>query len=200
MPVQWIPGGSIFANSYIIGDVLIDAGVLPMAIQPYKNAISTIVLTHCHFDHTAHLKEIAHMCRAKVAIHKNDAAGLLDDARSLSMHFGSRSPAVIPEITLKEGDSIGNLHVMHTPGHTPGSICLFSEPEQALISGDTVFTDGGFGRYDFIGGSRMELARSIDRLSLLDVEGLYPGHGVPVECGGNGHIAAAQKLLKSGYG
>jgi hypothetical protein len=46
----------------------------------------------------------------------------------------------------------------------------------------------------------MELARSIDRLSLLDVEGLYPGHGVPVECGGNGHIAAAQKLLKSGYG
>ena len=200
MPVQWIPGGSIFANSYIIGDVLIDAGVLPMAIQPYKNAISTIVLTHCHFDHTAHLKEIAHMCRAKVAIHKNDAAGLLDDARSLSMHFGSRSPAVIPEITLKEGDSIGTLHVMHTPGHTPGSICLFSEPEQALISGDTVFTDGGFGRYDFIGGSRMELARSIDRLSLLDVEGLYPGHGVPVECGGNRHIAAAQKLLKSGYG
>jgi hydroxyacylglutathione hydrolase len=200
MPVQWIPGGSIFANSYIIGDVLIDAGVLPMAIQPYKNAISTIVLTHCHFDHTAHLKEIAHMCRAKVAIHKNDAAGLLDDARSLSMHFGSRSPAVIPEITLKEGDSVGTLHVMHTPGHTPGSICLFSEPEQALISGDTVFTDGGFGRYDFIGGSRMELARSIDRLSLLDVEGLYPGHGMPVECGGNGHIAAAQKLLKSGYG
>jgi glyoxylase-like metal-dependent hydrolase (beta-lactamase superfamily II) len=116
------------------------------------------------------------------------------------MHFGSRSPAVIPEITLKEGDSIGNLHVMHTPGHTPGSICLFLKDEQALISGDIVFTDGGFGRYDFIGGSRLELARSIDRLSLLDIEGLYPGHGMPVESGGNGHIAAAQKLLKSGYG
>jgi hydroxyacylglutathione hydrolase len=200
MPVQWIPGGPLFANSYIIGNVLIDAGVLPMAIQPYKDTISTIVLTHCHFDHTARLKEIAHMCRAKVAIHKNDATGLLDDARSLSMHFGSRSPAVIPEISLKEGDSIGNLRVMHTPGHTPGSICLFSESEQALISGDTVFTDGGFGRYDFIGGSRAELARSIERLSLLDVEGLYPGHGVPVECGGSGHIAAAHNLLKSGYG
>lgn len=200
MPVQWIPGGPLFANSYIIGDVLIDAGALPMAIQPFKDTISTIVLTHCHFDHTAHLKEIAHMCRAKIAIHKNDAAGLVDDALSLSMHFGSQSPAVVPEITLKEGDSIGDLHVMHTPGHTPGSICLFFESEHALISGDTVFTDGGFGRYDFSGGSRADLSRSINRLSLLDVEGLYPGHGVPVESGGSRHIAAARNLLQSGYG
>ena len=200
MPVQWIPGGPLFANSYIIGDVLIDAGALPMAIQPFKDTISTIVLTHCHFDHTAHLKEIAHMCRAKIAIHKNDAAGLVDDALSLSMHFGSRSPAVVPEITLKEGDSIGDLHVMHTPGHTPGSICLFFESEHALISGDTVFTDGGFGRYDFSGGSRADLSRSINRLSLLDVEGLYPGHGMPVESGGSRHIAAARNLLQSGYG
>jgi glyoxylase-like metal-dependent hydrolase (beta-lactamase superfamily II) len=200
MPVQWIAGGTVYGNSYIIGDVLIDAGVLPMAVKPYKDAIATVVLTHCHFDHTAHVKEIAHMCKAKVAIHRLDAAGLLDDARSLSMHFGSRSPVKVPEIILQEGDMIGDLRVLHTPGHTPGSICLFSEPEQLLISGDTVFTDGGFGRYDFIGGSRAELAKSIDRLSLLDVEGLFPGHGVPVETGGSGHIAAAQELLKSGYG
>jgi len=200
MPVQWIAGGTLYGNSYIIGDVLIDAGVLPMAVVPYKDAISVVVLTHCHFDHTAHVKEIAHMCRAKVAIHKLDAAGLLDDARSLSMHFGSRSPVKVPEIIVKEGDLIGDLRVLHTPGHTPGSICLFCESEQLLISGDTVFTDGGFGRYDFIGGSRAELAKSIDRLSLLDVEGLFPGHGVPVETGGSGHIAAAQELLKSGYG
>ncbi len=200
MPVQWIAGGTLFANSYIFHDILIDAGVTPMAIQPYKDIISTVVLTHCHFDHTAHVKEIAHMCRANVAIHKLDAPGLLDDARNLAMHFGSRSPAIVPEIIVKEGDVISGLRVLHTPGHTPGSICLFSEPEQVLISGDTVFTDGGFGRFDFIGGSRVELARSIDRLSLLDVEGLYPGHGVPVENGGSGHIASARELLKSGYG
>ena len=200
MPVQWIAGGALYANSYVIGDVLVDAGVLPMAIEPYKDLIATVVLTHCHFDHTARVKEIAHMCRAKVAIHKLDATGLLDDARSLSMHFGSRSPAIIPHILLNEGDSVSGLRVLHTPGHTPGSICLFSESDQVLISGDTVFTDGGFGRYDFIGGSRAELARSIDRLSLLDVEGLYPGHGVPVESGGSGHIASARDLLKSGYG
>jgi glyoxylase-like metal-dependent hydrolase (beta-lactamase superfamily II) len=69
-----------------------------------------------------------------------------------------------------------------------------------LISGDTVFSDGCFGRYDFPGGSRMDLARSIDRLSLLEVEGLFPGHGEPVEQGGSRHITAAHKLIKSGYG
>jgi glyoxylase-like metal-dependent hydrolase (beta-lactamase superfamily II) len=200
MPVEWIAGGAMYANSYITGDVLVDAGVLPMAVEPYKDRIATIVLTHCHFDHTARVREIARMCQAKVAIQMSDAAGLTDDARSLSLHFGARSPGIVPDTILNEGETIGEFRVLHTPGHTPGSICLFSAMEQALISGDTVFTDGGFGRYDFPGGSRTELARSIDRLSLLDVEGLYPGHGVPVESGGSGHIAAARELLKSGYG
>jgi glyoxylase-like metal-dependent hydrolase (beta-lactamase superfamily II) len=69
-----------------------------------------------------------------------------------------------------------------------------------LISGDTVFADGCFGRYDFPGGSRAELARSLERISSLDVEGLFPGHGEPVEQGGSRHIAAALGLIKSGYG
>jgi glyoxylase-like metal-dependent hydrolase (beta-lactamase superfamily II) len=200
MHVRWIPEQSGYANSYIFGTVLVDAGVVPMAIKPYKDEINTIVLTHCHFDHTAHVKEIAHMCKAKVAIHKNDAKGLVDDLQSLSMHFGARSPGIAPDVVLGEGDIVGELIVLHTPGHTPGSSCLYSEHDGVLISGDTVFSDGCFGRYDFPGGSRVELARSIDRLALLDVEGLYPGHGEPVEQGGSRHIAAAQELIKSGYG
>jgi glyoxylase-like metal-dependent hydrolase (beta-lactamase superfamily II) len=90
--------------------------------------------------------------------------------------------------------------VLHTPGHTQGSICLFAEKDRALISGDTVFTDGAFGRYDFPGSSKEMLARSLDRISLLDVEGLYPGHGEPVDAGGNRHIRAAVQLMRSGYG
>jgi glyoxylase-like metal-dependent hydrolase (beta-lactamase superfamily II) len=140
------------------------------------------------------------MCRAKIAIHKNDAQGLTDDTRSLSMHFGARSPGLVPGIVLSDGDTIGGLRVIHTPGHTPGSICLYAESERGLISGDTVFTDGAFGRYDFIGGSRTDLGQSLERLSRLDVEGLYPGHGEPVNSGGGRHIAAARQLLKSGYG
>ena len=200
MQVRWIPEQSGFANSYIYGTILVDAGVLPMAIKPFKDQINTIVLTHCHFDHTARVKEIAHMCKAKVAIHKNDVRGLLEDTLSLSMHFGARSPGIAPDIVLTEGDFIGDLRVLHTPGHTPGSICLLAEKDLVLFSGDTVFSDGCFGRYDFPGGSRIELARSLDRLALLDVVGLYPGHGEPVEQGGNRHIIAAQELIKSGYG
>jgi hydroxyacylglutathione hydrolase len=200
MQVRWIPEQSAYANSYICGRILIDAGVVPMAIRPYKDNIDTIILTHCHFDHTARVKEIAFMCKAKVAIHKYDAGGLVDDNQSLSLNFGARSPGIIPDIELAEGDVIGELRVLHTPGHTPGSICLFSEPDKILISGDTVFSDGCFGRYDFPGGSRIELARSLNRLSSLDVEGLFPGHGEPVERGGRRHIAAAVNLMKSDYG
>ncbi|HUW86219.1 MAG TPA: MBL fold metallo-hydrolase [Methanoregula sp.] len=200
MQVRWIPEQSAFANAYIYGTILVDAGVLPMAINPYKDQINTIVLTHCHFDHTARVKEISHMCKAKVAIHKYDVRGLVDDTQSLSIHFGARSPGIAPDIVLADGDFIGDLKVLHTPGHTPGSICLYSERDLVLFSGDTVFSDGCFGRYDFPGGSRTELARSLDMLSLLDVGGLYPGHGDPVEQGGSRHIIAAQELIKSGYG
>ncbi len=200
MKVTWIAGAGFWANSYLYGDILVDAGVLPMQVAPYKERIQTIVLTHCHYDHTARLREIAHMCQAKVAIHRNDAGGLVDDLYSLSINFGARSPGIVPDTLLNDGDTIGDLRVLHTPGHTPGSICLLAESDQVLLSGDTVFTDGAFGRYDFVGGSREQLAKSLDRLSLLDIEGLYPGHGEPVDTGGNRHIEAAQQLMMSGYG
>lgn len=200
MKVKWVPEQSGFANSYIFGTILVDAGLPPMAFRPYKDNIDTIVLTHCHFDHTAWVKELAFMCNAKVAIHKNDARGLVDDTQSLSMHFGARSPGIAPDIVLEDEDIIGELKVIHTPGHTPGSICLFSQRDNILISGDTVFSDGCFGRYDFPGGSRIELSQSLNRLSHLAVEGLYPGHGTPVERGGSRHISAALGLMKSGYG
>ena len=120
MQVRWIPEQGAFANSYIFGTVLVDAGIFPMAIRQYRDEIDTIVLTHCHFDHIAHVKEIAHMCKAKVAIHRDDAAGLIDDARSLSMHFGARSPGIVPDIVLNDGDTIGGLHRHPYPGPYPG--------------------------------------------------------------------------------
>jgi len=200
MKVTSILDYSVWGNSYLVGSVLVDAGITPMKIEPYKDAIDTIVLTHCHFDHIAHIKEIAHMCKAKVAIHAADARGLVEDVHSLSMHFGARSPMTIPDRKLEDGDMVGELKVIHTPGHTPGSICLYAEEDAILISGDTVFTDGAFGRYDFPDGSRAQLEKSLEKLLELTVEGLYPGHGEPVETGGHRHIAAANQLMKSGYG
>ncbi len=196
MPVQWIPGDPVFANSYLTGEVLVDAGVMPMAVSRYKDRIRKVILTHCHYDHTAYVKEIAHMCGAEVYIHKLDAPGLVQDTTSLSMHFASHAPGIIPDHTLMDGDTIDDLVIIHTPGHTPGSICVFNEATGDLISGDTVFTDGGFGRFDFPGGDRNALAQSIDRLSALDINGLYPGHGEPSLQDGSRHIQAARELLR----
>ncbi len=200
MPVTWIPGRGYFGNAYLAGSVLIDAGVLPSDIEPYRRDIETIVLTHCHFDHTAYTREIAHLCSASVAIHPLDAPGLAQEGESLSLHFGSRPPGIAPDRLLSDGDRIGSLTVLHTPGHTPGSICLYLEEERVLVSGDTVFSDGGFGRYDFPGGDRGALTRSIGRLAILEVDGLCPGHGIPVHHGGRRHIEAALRLLQAGYG
>jgi glyoxylase-like metal-dependent hydrolase (beta-lactamase superfamily II) len=197
MPVRWIASGTTYANSFVYGNVLVDAGVLPMAVEPHADAIETIVITHAHYDHIAHVREIARLCGgAVVCIHEADAPGLVDDTRSLAMAFGARSPGIVPDTLLSDGDLVGSLRVIHTPGHTPGGICLYDPATKVLFSGDTVFTGGSFGRYDFPGGDRRMLAASIERLAALDVEGLYPGHGEPVPTGGGRHIAAAREAFR----
>ena len=108
---------------------------------------------------------------------------------------------IVPDIILADGDTIGDLTVIHTPGHTPGSICLYSEPDKVLISGDTVFTDGAFRPLRFPRreqGRRLRDPSTGSRRSMS--KGLYPGHGEPVDCGGKRHIAAALQLMKGGYG
>ncbi|MDD3622599.1 MAG: MBL fold metallo-hydrolase [Methanofollis sp.] len=196
MPVVWLPGEGFFANSYVYDGVLIDAGVFPMAVAPYAKEISTIVLTHTHYDHIAHLKELKDLCHAEVCVHALDVRGLTDDAPSLAPLFVARPPGVAPDRLLKDGDMVGDLEVIHTPGHTPGGISLYHREEKLLFCGDTIFPGGSFGRYDFYGGDRVSLVRSVERLAALEVEGLYPGHGTPVEEGGGRHVRAAAMALQ----
>ena len=186
----------MFANAYLAGSVLVDAGVPPTAVEPYRDEVEVIVLTHGHYDHTAHVSEIAGMCGAEIAIHADDVAALVEESRSLALHFGAHPPGIVPDRVLREGDEIGGYRVLHTPGHTPGSCCLYDEATGDLISGDTVFSDGCFGRYDFLGGSREALSRSLDRLAALEVRGLYPGHGFPEEGDGSRQVRAAAGLIR----
>ncbi|WFN36330.1 MBL fold metallo-hydrolase [Methanomicrobium antiquum] len=199
MSIEWIRGEGYYSNSYFSDGILFDAGMFPMSFEKFKDEIETIVLTHCHFDHIAHVKEAAYMSGAEVCIHEADAKGLNDDSKSLSIQFSARSPGIVPDRILQEGETIGPFEVIHTPGHTPGCICLYNRDTKDLVSGDTVFTDGGFGRFDFPGGSINQLKESIKKLSLLDVEGLYPGHGLPVINNGNLHIKAALRSIEMSY-
>jgi glyoxylase-like metal-dependent hydrolase (beta-lactamase superfamily II) len=104
--------------------------------------------------------------------------------------------SIVPDILLEGGEMFGKLKVIHTPGHTPGGICLYAEGPKLLFSGDTVFQDGGFGRTDFYGGDALKLLSSIKKLSLLDVKVMYPGHGDVVTEDANQHISLSLALAE----
>jgi hydroxyacylglutathione hydrolase len=172
------------ANAYLVDkSILIDVGTNPagiiLQIKGYTKPgeLKTILITHCHYDHAGAAGEVAEAFGAKIAIHKDDAPLLKNARGSASWLFDAKAPIIDPDILLRGGELFGELEVIHTPGHTPGGICLYSVRSKLLFSGDTVFQDGSFGRTDLYGGNIKKLIESIKSLSLLDVKVMYPGHG-----------------------
>jgi hydroxyacylglutathione hydrolase len=182
--------GSLSANCYIVGGKAAGEG---MVIDPGGNAeeiyreirdsgldITTIVLTHGHSDHIAALRDIQDKTGAEVAIHIEDA-DFLEGYGSVSSQFGIsyRTPHP-PDRLLREGDNIDigdtRFTVIHTPGHTPGSICLLTGDK--VFTGDTLFRRG-IGTTLMPGSSRPQLIDSIrTKLMVLpDSTIIYPGHG-----------------------
>lgn len=142
-----------------------------------------ILLTHGHFDHAMGAAYLREKTGAQVVIHRADVELLSDPAKSgADMYFGSHVlnyPSCTADLPVEEGDRITlkeiELRVIHTPGHTNGSVCFDSG--EVLFSGDTVFRSG-FGRTDLFGGSNEALAASLQCLSDLPGERkLCPGHG-----------------------
>ncbi|MHB1419883.1 MAG: MBL fold metallo-hydrolase [Bacillota bacterium] len=138
--------------------------------------INLIICTHGHPDHAEAAASIREKSKAKVAIHPLEI-GHLNKLRSSSMNF----PIVDPDMHLQEGElELGDnsplkLQVIHTPGHSPGSLSYYLPEDQVLICGDVLFANS-IGRTDLPDGSFEDLGQSIDRLSLLPVEWLLPGH------------------------
>jgi hydroxyacylglutathione hydrolase len=182
--------GALSANCYIVGSKLSgeglvidpggDAEEIIRAIDNSQLQIKTIVLTHGHGDHIAALYEIQHHTGAKTAIHHSDA-DFLRGYGSHSMMFGIsyRTPD-FPDKLLDEGDKIEvgdkSFKVIHTPGHTPGCICL--QMDNLVFTGDTLM-HRGIGTTLMPGSSRRQLIDSIYRrlMVLPDDTPLYPGHG-----------------------
>jgi len=171
------------ANAYLVdGCMLVDVGMdgraiiyqLEKIIKPGE--LETIILTHCHYDHSGGAVQVSKYFGAKIAIHRDDVSLLNNPRGSASELFGVKAPSIVPDIILSGGETFGELEVIHTPGHTPGGICLYGARAKALFSGDTVFPDGSFGRTDLTGGNAIKLVESIRKLTLLDVSVMYPGH------------------------
>ena len=143
-----------------------------------------IVSTHGHWDHVGENKAVAEHTGAQIAIHPADNHYLLDP-HPLFAPF-EIIPSV-PAVELAEGGEVRfggiRLQVLHTPGHTSGSVCLLHRDEGLLFSGDTLFP-GGWGRVDLPNGSPEQMAESIARLAGLDdALRVLPGHGAATTIG-----------------
>ncbi|NOZ77240.1 MAG: MBL fold metallo-hydrolase [Euryarchaeota archaeon] len=173
------------SNVYVIQDekmAVIDTGAgraMAERVREVAGDIDIIINTHAHTDHCGGNRFLG----GRTLIHEKDRTEAEDGTFYRTTFLTGALAGIDIDQTLKEGDVIElgemKLRVLHTPGHTPGSICLYDDERGLLFSGDTLFPDGAFGRTDF-GGSDAEMLASLERIADLEVETLYPGHMAPV--------------------
>ena len=137
-----------------------------------------VVSTHRHWDHIGDNAAVVAATGATLAVHEADRHGL-EHPTALSSPW--EIPPSVPALDLAEGSRIRfgaiDLEVLHTPGHTEGSVCLLEASERVLLTGDTLFA-GGWGRVDLPGGSPEAMVESLDRLAGLEPGlAVLPGHG-----------------------
>lgn len=179
--------GAFGANCYMVSTekaaLLIDASEFSDEVRTFleenRKKEILILATHRHVDHVAGLFEARRYSAADVAIHREDACGLSDTDQSLATTFGIWQNPFTADRLLEDGDvlKVGDLtvSVLHTPGHTDGSVCFIVE--NMLFSGDTLFYLS-IGRTDFPTGSIDKMQKSLRKLFSLDRDYMvYPGHG-----------------------
>jgi glyoxylase-like metal-dependent hydrolase (beta-lactamase superfamily II) len=184
--------GDLQTNCYIVADettgeaAIIDPGadadVILDTINRRKLTVKLVINTHGHFDHIMANKEVVEATGAPLAVHSADAVMLTNPLRSFSVLAGRLSPSLPASVDLSDGAvlEIGSirLSVLHTPGHSPGSISLWCAEEKVVFSGDALFCLG-IGRTDFPGGNGNTLLQSIRQrlFTLPDETVVYSGHG-----------------------
>jgi len=187
-----LPVGPLQCNCSVIGDestreaIVIDPGdnidQILRLIKKHNLRVKQIVITHAHIDHVGGAAKLRAATGAPVLLNQNDYA-LLKMLDVQAAWIGVPTPDMVEiDESIGQADRVkaGTLeaHVIHTPGHTEGSICLYFPAEQKLIAGDTLFA-GSIGRTDLPGGSYEKILRSLhDRvLALPDETVVVPGHG-----------------------
>jgi hydroxyacylglutathione hydrolase len=189
MIIQKFVVGPLENNCFIISDekskeaLVVDPGDEPDRLLDFIDEnhlkVKYIVCTHAHFDHIGALVDIKEAQGPKIVIHKNELFLYQNVNKQAEMWGFSAEPLPEPDMFVLDGDflELGSLRfeVFHTPGHSPGGICLYGEG--ILVTGDTLFA-GSVGRTDLSGGDLAQLKKSFQRLISLPAEvRVLPGHG-----------------------
>ncbi|HEX6503079.1 MAG TPA: MBL fold metallo-hydrolase [Terriglobales bacterium] len=187
-----LPVGPLQCNCSVIADestreaMVIDPGddiddILSI-IRKHQLTVKQIVVTHAHIDHVGGAMKLKKATGAPILLNQNDSALLkMLDVQATWLGMPTPGPVQIDQ-SLSNGDRVTtgslNAEVLHTPGHTEGSICLYFAPEKKLIAGDTLFA-GSIGRTDLPGGSYKKIIQSLHEqvLALPDETVVIPGHG-----------------------
>ena len=164
-------------------DPAFDEHRIKQTIQEIDGILDIVVATHSHADHISALAKLVENTEVKVYIHEQDYEGLYNKELNAEEIVGTKILPVQKERVVKCNDqdriTFGNttLEVIHTPGHTKGSITLYDERNNILYSGDTIFSNS-YGRTDLINGSREEMKESLDKLfnRFEDIQ-VFSGHG-----------------------
>lgn len=214
MDIFTIPGKAYDSNIYVVvgkKPTVIDTGTgfnshsviddIQQILQLHQ--IQQILLTHEHFDHVGGVLDIvkASEHNAKVFAHRDTVSKLKEGRSTFAEMLGGVMPKLKVDTPLSGGETLligdENYEVLVTPGHSIGSLCFYSKKSKVLFSGDTIFANGGFGRYDFPGSNFNSLLNSIQHVSTLDIQRLYPGHGPIVDHQGKDHVALALRSIRS---
>jgi len=211
--IQQVCGIGYDSNAYYIDSskpILIDTGTgfhnkeTIEKLKDFKSIekLCKIVLTHNHADHSGGAKELSDEFGVEVYAHKKDGSALVEGNGNITgaTMFGFNQPKLDIKF-LDHGDTIDcgdfELKVHYTPGHSPGSICLFEEDSKSLFCGDVVFMDGGVGRWDLPGGDYKQLVESYEKIQELDIDNFYSGHGPINEGSAMKYINLSYMYLKS---
>ena len=196
MEIIRVPAGVYAANCYIIyskttkDGIIVDPGGDADDLSSYVKRndlnIKHIILTHGHGDHIGGVIGLKASLGATVMIHEEDKDMLMDGEKNLSTSMAMGTVEVEPDVLLRDGDiiEIGDLkiEIIHTPGHTKGSICI--KIGENIITGDTLFA-GSIGRTDLFGGDYDSIIKSIKEKLMVysDEVQVFPGHGTPSTVG-----------------
>lgn len=203
------PSGPFYTNAYVLAcPETRQAAIIDPAPESADKIIrhinskslepKYILLTHSHWDHIADVAALKGHYKIPVYIHSEDAQNLISPG-SDGLPCWIDIPPVQPDVLLQDGDKIVlgnlNLHVIHTPGHTPGGVCYYCPELKILISGDTLF-QGTIGNLSFPTARANLMWDSLKRLAMLPKETVvYPGHGVKTAIGTESWLNDAENLF-----